>query len=114
MGAVQSWVALAIWLTGLPIAFSQSRPTMALDGAFRWTRHVRRVRERGGSAHARTRLGVESLEDRTLLSFVLAGPFATLPGASDEVVADFNGDGKQDLLVTSGGLGINSASLLLG
>src|SRR5262249_14994196 len=58
-------------------------------------------------------LGVETLEDRTVPSFVTAPPnFAVGSIPHGEAVGDFNGDGKADLAVVNEGA--NTVSILLG
>ncbi|HBI41831.1 MAG TPA: hypothetical protein DDY78_03115 [Planctomycetales bacterium] len=74
---------------------------------------ARRVRrERRGKKPAATRLILEALEDRCLLSF---SPAVIYPvGASPQAVVtgDFNGDGRLDLAVAN--LSSNTVSILLG
>src|SRR6516162_2852724 len=55
---------------------------------------------------------VESLEDRTVLSFFTSPSFAVGTAPHGEAVADFNGDGKLDVAVVNEGS--NTVSILLG
>src|SRR5438128_2500443 len=61
---------------------------------------------------------VEVLEDRTLLSFIAARPYAAGDGPTSVAVGDFNGDGIPDLAVANQGTYPNytdgSVSVLLG
>src|SRR5690348_6556820 len=61
----------------------------------------------------RYRLGVEALEDRTVLSFAAAPPsFPTGPDPHAVVAADFVGNGRLDLAVVNEQS--NTVSVLLG
>src|SRR6516162_7671755 len=70
---------------------------------------TRHIRLRGPTPHTRTsrraarrgfRPHLEWLEDRSLLSlFAAPTSFAVGPDPTSPVVADFNGDGRQDLAV---------------
>ena len=55
---------------------------------------------------------LESLEDRTVLSFFAPPTFAVGASPHGEAVGDFNGDGKADLAVVNEGA--NTVSILLG
>src|SRR5439155_8361714 len=59
------------------------------------TRRVRRAADRRGESR---RLFLESLEDRTLLSFLPVVNYGVAAYPLDMAVGDFNGDGKADLV----------------
>src|SRR6516162_3609420 len=69
-------------------------------------------RSKSRKSKIKTRLGVESLEDRTVPSFFTSPTFPVGSIPHGEAVADFNGDGKLDVAVVNEGS--NTVSVLLG
>jgi hypothetical protein len=79
----------------------------------RFSTHIQRFAKKQLRTRRHVRPAVEALEDRSLLSlFGTPIPFAVGPYPKSPVVADFNGDGKQDLAVVTSSPGPTVSVLL--
>jgi hypothetical protein len=84
-----------------------------------WLQHLRSaLTPRQGQRHHQQRRSprpnLEVLEDRLTPSFSPALAYAAGGGPRDVMTADFNNDGRLDLVTANGAYGANSVSLLLG